>query len=94
MLLNDITPLKFDCGVLCNKACCKGDKNTGMYLYPGEELMYMSSLGPLNISEINPSEEYDKKYYMQCAEENVIEASGRLPAAYFLLYHILKLTAH
>lgn len=35
-ILKDYTPLTVDCGVLCNKACCKGDKNTGMLLFPHE----------------------------------------------------------
>ena len=33
------TPLKKDCGVLCDKACCKGD-DCGMYLFPGENKVY------------------------------------------------------
>lgn len=40
--LNDVTPLKTDCGQLCGKACCKGDQETGMYLFPGETVMYLS----------------------------------------------------
>jgi len=59
-ILNNVSPLKFDCGVLCNGACCKGEKNTGMYLYPGEEIMYESNPGLLKISKINFSDEYAK----------------------------------
>lgn len=36
-ILGTLTPLKADCGVLCGKACCKGDERTGMLLFPGEE---------------------------------------------------------
>jgi hypothetical protein len=37
-LLEQVTPLKKDCGNLCNKACCQGiDNESGMYLFPGEE---------------------------------------------------------
>lgn len=36
-ILGDLTPLKADCGVLCGCACCKGDQNTGMRLFPYEE---------------------------------------------------------
>ncbi len=36
-VLKDYTPLFADCGTVCNKACCKGDKNTGMLLFPGED---------------------------------------------------------
>ena len=36
-LFENKTPLKYDCGKLCGGACCKGDENTGMVLFPGEE---------------------------------------------------------
>ena len=36
-LLRKETPLKEDCGKICNGKCCKGDNNTGMLLFPGEE---------------------------------------------------------
>ena len=36
-LLRRETPLKEDCGKICNGKCCKGDDNTGMILFPGEE---------------------------------------------------------
>ena len=35
-IMEDKTPLKKDCGLLCDKACCKGDTRTGMLLFPGE----------------------------------------------------------
>jgi hypothetical protein len=35
--LNRLTPLKFDCGKLCNQACCQGSEDAGMWLFPGEE---------------------------------------------------------
>lgn len=35
--IGSLTPLKgHDCGQLCSAACCKGDENTGMYLFPNE----------------------------------------------------------
>lgn len=39
-LLADLTPLKADCGRLCAGACCQGDEETGMLLFPGEEALY------------------------------------------------------
>jgi len=36
-ILSEYTPLTVDCGVLCNCACCKGDINIGMRLFPFEE---------------------------------------------------------
>lgn len=35
--LKKLTPLQFDCGKICNGKCCKGDADTGMLLFPGEE---------------------------------------------------------
>lgn len=39
-LLKDHTPLKADCGRLCDGACCRGDEATGMLLFPSEEALY------------------------------------------------------
>ena len=39
-LLENLTPLKTDCGRLCQGACCQGDEKTGMLLFPGEEAFY------------------------------------------------------
>lgn len=39
-MLENSTPLKIDCGLICGQKCCHGDRNTGMHLYPGEEIIY------------------------------------------------------
>lgn len=39
-LLGSLTPLKTDCGRLCEGACCKGDETTGMLLFPGEAELF------------------------------------------------------
>ena len=39
-LFDDVTPLPVDCGQLCDAACCKGDDETGMYLFPFENMMF------------------------------------------------------
>ena len=36
-ILGELTPLYSDCGKLCGGACCKGDENLGMRLFPHEE---------------------------------------------------------
>ncbi len=36
-IIGEKTPLKKDCGRVCSAACCKGDENTGMLLFPFEE---------------------------------------------------------
>ena len=38
-LFDNHTPIKADCGKLCDKACCMGD-DCGMYLFPGEVSVY------------------------------------------------------
>ena len=47
--IGDLTPLTVDCGALCNGACCKGDEQTGMRLFPHEE-------SSLDITEIESGE--------------------------------------
>jgi hypothetical protein len=41
-LLQDVTPLKQNCGALCSAACCQDeeDEELGMLLFPGEERLY------------------------------------------------------
>ena len=36
-IIGDKTPLYKDCGLICDKACCKGNDSMGMLLFPGEE---------------------------------------------------------
>jgi hypothetical protein len=40
-ILENVTPLRLDCGSLCDRACCLGpegeDEDRGMLLFPGEE---------------------------------------------------------
>ena len=38
-LFDFVTPVRADCGGLCDKACCKGD-DSGMLLFPGEEEVF------------------------------------------------------
>lgn len=50
-MLDSVTPLRIDCGQLCDGACCKvTDEITGMYLFPGENVMYepMPSWGEIH----------------------------------------------
>lgn len=52
-ILERVTPLKSDCGLLCNKACCDGgDEDLGRYLFPGEELL----LSGLEYFRITPTD--------------------------------------
>ena len=40
--IGELTPLSFDCGQMCGKACCAPDEDGqgGMYLFPGEEGLF------------------------------------------------------
>lgn len=52
-MFDRIHPLRFDCGRLCDKVCCRGtDEEIGMYLFPGEELVHEKT-DCLDISETN-----------------------------------------
>jgi hypothetical protein len=45
-MLDDATPLAFDCGRLCGAACCRvSPELPGMYLFPGEEAILASQRG-------------------------------------------------
>ncbi len=36
----DVTPLGYDCGLLCDAICCQDwEAGVGIYLYPGEEML-------------------------------------------------------
>ena len=37
--LDRLTPIAADCGELCGRRCCSGDDETGMILFPHEELL-------------------------------------------------------
>ena len=50
-IIGDETPIGVDCGQLCDGACCKGDDETGMYLFPGEECLYKNETGWFEICE-------------------------------------------
>ena len=39
-IIGDKTPLKKDCGLICDGKCCKGDSDTGMLLFPFEESVF------------------------------------------------------
>ncbi|NLW47032.1 MAG: hypothetical protein GXY86_06815 [Firmicutes bacterium] len=52
-ILDQVTPLTTDCGLLCSKACCDGgEDDLGMYLFPGEELI----ISDLSYFRIMPTE--------------------------------------
>lgn len=40
--LDRVTPLKKDCGRICNRKCCQGSDSDGMLLFPGEEEIFLS----------------------------------------------------
>lgn len=50
-ILGEETPLEFDCGKICKNKCCKGDENTGMLLFPGEESLIDKSIKIKNLAD-------------------------------------------
>lgn len=43
--LENITPLDYDCGLLCGGKCCRGDADDGMLLFPGEKEFFENEPG-------------------------------------------------
>ncbi len=60
-ILENVTPLKTDCGKLCDCECCKGDNSIGMLLFPGEEFFYKGN-SDFNIIDID-----DNKKILVCS---------------------------
>lgn len=76
VLLDKATPLKEDCGRLCQKVCCRQDnQNLGMYLLPGEEALFTKKEPWLRWEE-QEAEAYDfptswkgKVYFIRCLKD-------------------------
>ncbi|MCK4258272.1 MAG: hypothetical protein KAX49_04800 [Halanaerobiales bacterium] len=74
-LLEDVTPLYGDCGELCDKECCTDwDKEVGMYLLPGEEIMFTGQEDWL-VFEKHNTEDYEfppgwegEFYFVRCTK--------------------------
>ncbi|OWT32930.1 hypothetical protein BGI41_05055 [Methanobrevibacter sp. 87.7] len=68
--LDKVSPADYDCGKLCNEICCVYDKyNTdnevGLYLLPGEELIYEDDDKDFELYYIPPDEtEYNYDLYL------------------------------
>ena len=61
-IIGDKTPLKKDCGIICGGACCKGDGNTGMLLFPFEETsLSVTQNNGVRLAVCNGSCERDKR---------------------------------
>ncbi len=61
-LLENVTPIKADCGELCQKACCRVEEEiTGMYLFPEENVMFRDM--PSYIRLYDTDFEYDYGRY-------------------------------
>lgn len=72
-LLDQATPLREDCGRFCGKVCCRSHgPETGIYLLPGEEVMFSGKEDWLIWSE-HLVQDYDfpntwkgKVFFLQC----------------------------
>ncbi|MHB8926107.1 MAG: hypothetical protein ACYC9Q_00405 [Bacillota bacterium] len=57
--LDQVTPLREDCGLLCSRQCCaEWEKGAGMYLLPGEEVMFTRDEDWLRW-EVHSTDEYE-----------------------------------
>ncbi|GBF33000.1 hypothetical protein DCCM_2097 [Desulfocucumis palustris] len=68
-LLEDVTPLKEDCGGLCGARCCtEWDKGVGVLLLPGEEKMF-GEKDWCRLAELPPEEQPfpgENSYLLYC----------------------------
>lgn len=76
--LDSATPLKYDCGVLCAKACCKGDGE--IWLLPDEERLFCS-LDGFEIKYLDG--EYNLKCNRSCDTRRSIRPFGCRIFPYF-----------
>lgn len=59
--LNDITPIRADCGCLCDRACCKVEEDiTGMYLFPEENVMFRDMPSGMKLYDTDFEYDYGK----------------------------------
>jgi len=65
-ILENFTPLRLDCGILCGKACCQDpeDEGAGMYLFPGEEIVYSPQPDWLTIKKVYWTANSHRKVYL------------------------------
>ena len=78
-IIGNKTPLYKDCGFLCGKACCRGDENTGMLLFPFEKTS-------LTVKENNGIR-------LAVCEGSCDREKDLLPVCFFLFFLILPKTA-
>lgn len=67
-LLENVTPLKADCGKRCGAACCQPDESGhgGMLLFPGEEALYPASLDWATITDSGLRVQDKPVYFLTC----------------------------
>ncbi|MFQ9447857.1 MAG: hypothetical protein ACLR4A_11365 [Christensenellales bacterium] len=89
--LSDLTPLLTDCGRLCGFACCKGDEQTGMLLFPGEEALF----APCAFGRVIPAhfELAGRPAHLFVCNGTCSRETARWPAACFRFSCISKKTA-
>lgn len=65
-ILENVTPLRLDCGSLCDKACCQDPEGeeAGMYLFPGEEAIYSPKPDWLTIKKVHWTINPQRKVYL------------------------------
>ncbi|HBV96526.1 MAG: hypothetical protein JL50_16910 [Peptococcaceae bacterium BICA1-7] len=70
-ILDKITPLAADCGKLCQKRCCSlREEGQGVYLFPGEEVLFPGGEDWYTIKEYGPGAGHftgDRGLMLNCA---------------------------
>jgi len=86
--LDDVTPLTVDCGELCDKLCCRGDEESGMYLFPGKSVCLSKTriilfCRPILLQTVD-------RYSLLCVTVRAPARTDRLPAEYFPSFRIIR----
>lgn len=97
-LLNTVTPLETDCGLLCGAACCRSSEdNMGIYLLPGEEKLFTRKETWLKWEIENaqnfdfPDSWYGRIYFIRCTNAPLCPRNQRpLQCRFFPLAPYLR----
>jgi hypothetical protein len=97
-LTADVTPLYGDCGQLCDSVCCRPDNENslGMYLFPGEKVMFTEKEEWLQWEKHDPKEDdfpeswWDPVNFIKCTKPCPREKRPLACRLFPLAPHLLK----
>ena len=82
-MLDEVSPVPFDCGSICGRACCISESDDdGIFLLPGEELLHSEedweSWEIVDKEHFNVPESWDKKaVFVNCKKGGICDREKR-----------------